>query len=89
MLFLSDMLVGYNCVAVDQFFVFLCHSDCNSSNVFFSFFFSSLSSVWGDFSEQSVRAGWDSTCLLHHSHNERAGAGRHLRCLLHDLRSGQ
>lgn len=88
MLFLSDMLVGYNCVDVDHFFVFLCHSPSVIPQMCFSLF-SSLSSVWGDFSEQSVRAGWDSTCLLHHSHHERTGAGRHLRCLLHDLRSGQ
>lgn len=38
MLFLSDMLVGYNCVDVDHFFVFLCHSHSVIPQMCFSFF---------------------------------------------------
>lgn len=51
MLFLSDMLVGYNCVDVDHFFVFLCHSHSVIPQMCFSLqrlgrFFRAVCSGW-------------------------------------------
>lgn len=51
MLFLSDMLVGYNCVAVDQFFVFLCHSHSVIPEMCF---FSHPSSAFGAIFQSSL-----------------------------------
>lgn len=48
-----------------------------------------LLSVRSDSPGKSVWAGGDPAGLLHHPHHEWPGSGRRLRCVLHDLRSGQ